>query len=141
MFPWAALVAAIDCHGAQQFPKHAYRGRPGISTRILIAVESAWTLHQPGMLETKISVSARLEPMLRGRSIRIAAGLQLSATAHHLPEAQRAPVEQRAHSLCQYTDCLHNTAYLAAGFPMSTGMIERACRHLGKNRMEVTGIG
>jgi transposase len=37
--PWAALVAAIDCSFAQRFPKPSTRGRPRISTRVLLALE------------------------------------------------------------------------------------------------------
>ena len=38
-FPWAALVAAIDRSFAQRFPKPSTRGRPPISTRVLLALE------------------------------------------------------------------------------------------------------
>jgi hypothetical protein len=38
-FPWAALVAAVDRSFAQRFPKHAMRGRPPVSTRVLLALE------------------------------------------------------------------------------------------------------
>jgi hypothetical protein len=38
-FPWAALVAAIDRSCAQRFPKPTTRGRPPVSTRVLIALE------------------------------------------------------------------------------------------------------
>ena len=38
-FPWAALVAAVDRSFAQRFPKVSTRGRPPISTRVLLALE------------------------------------------------------------------------------------------------------
>jgi len=38
-FPWAALVAAIDRRFAQRFPKPTTRGRPPVSTRVLLALE------------------------------------------------------------------------------------------------------
>ena len=38
-FPWAALVAAVDRSFAQRFPKPTMRGRPPISTRVLLALE------------------------------------------------------------------------------------------------------
>jgi Transposase domain (DUF772) len=38
-FPWAALVAAVDRSFAQRFPKHVMRGRPPVSTRVLLALE------------------------------------------------------------------------------------------------------
>jgi transposase len=37
--PWAALVAAVDCSFAQRFPKPHMRGRPSVSTRVLLALE------------------------------------------------------------------------------------------------------
>jgi len=38
-FPWAALVAAVDRSFAQRFPQLTTRGRPAISTRVLLALE------------------------------------------------------------------------------------------------------
>jgi hypothetical protein len=38
-FPWALLVAAADRSFAQRFPKLTARGRPPVSTRVLLAVE------------------------------------------------------------------------------------------------------
>jgi hypothetical protein len=34
---------------------------------------------------------------------------------------------------------LHYDEYLAKGFPIATGVIEGACRHLVKDRMDLTG--
>ena len=48
-------------------------------------------------------------------------------------------MDQCANYLLKYADFLHYDAYLAAGFPIATGVIEGACRHLVKDRMEVTG--
>ena len=38
-FPWGALVAAADRWFAQRFPKSTARGRPPVSTRVLLALE------------------------------------------------------------------------------------------------------
>ena len=37
--PWAALVAAIDRSFAQRFPNPTRRGRPPVSTRVVLALE------------------------------------------------------------------------------------------------------
>src|SRR5215211_1034676 len=37
--PWAALVAAVDRSFAQRFAKPTMRGRPPVSTRVLLALE------------------------------------------------------------------------------------------------------
>jgi hypothetical protein len=38
-FPWAALIAAVDRSLAQRCPKPTTRGRPPVSTRVLLALE------------------------------------------------------------------------------------------------------
>jgi len=38
-FPWAALVAAVDRSFAQRFPRAGRRGRPPVSTRVVLALE------------------------------------------------------------------------------------------------------
>jgi hypothetical protein len=38
-FPWAPLVAAVDRSFAQRFPRLTTRGRPPVSTRVLLALE------------------------------------------------------------------------------------------------------
>jgi Transposase domain (DUF772) len=39
MFPWAALVAAVDRSFARRFPRLTTRGRPPVATRVLLALE------------------------------------------------------------------------------------------------------
>lgn len=84
-------------------------------------------------------VTTRLAQLLCGRSRHVATGIQRTATARHLPDTQRAPVDQWVNSLRKSADFLHDDAYLAAGFPMATGVIDGACRHLVKDRMALTG--
>jgi hypothetical protein len=38
-FPWKKMVTALDQHTATHFPKQRVRGRPGVSTRVLLALE------------------------------------------------------------------------------------------------------
>ena len=101
--------------------------------------KAARALHPPGAPDAERWVTARLEHLLRGRSQYVAAGMRRSATLRHLTEEQRAPVDQCANYLLKYADFLHYDVSLAAGFPIATGVIEGACRHLVKDRMEVTG--
>jgi hypothetical protein len=48
-------------------------------------------------------------------------------------------VDACANYLLTYAPYLKYNHYLAQGFPIATGVIEGACRHLVKDRMEVTG--
>ena len=62
------------------------------------------------------------------------------ATVQKLFEEKRADVD----SACGYSTArahrMKYDEYLAAGLPIATGMIEGACRHLVKDRLERTGM-
>ena len=51
-FPWAVLVAAVDRSLAQRFPKPTTRGRPPVSTRVLLALE--WLKHELACVDDQI---------------------------------------------------------------------------------------
>ncbi|MDF1593140.1 MAG: hypothetical protein P1P89_16620, partial [Desulfobacterales bacterium] len=53
--------------------------------------------------------------------------------------ADRKPVDACANYLLTYGPYVKYDHYLAKGLPIATGVIEGACRHLVKDRMEVTG--
>jgi hypothetical protein len=76
---------------------------------------------------------------LRGRSSQVAAGLRGSATWRGLGEKERVPLDKCADYLLKYRQFLRYDQYLQAGLPIATGVIEGACRHLVKDRMELTG--
>jgi hypothetical protein len=48
-------------------------------------------------------------------------------------------VECCAHYLREHKDYLAYDRYVEKGLPIATGVIEGACRHLVKDRMDVTG--
>jgi len=62
-----------------------------------------------------------------------------SATRKKLTDKQREPVDTCATYLRNKAPYLKYNRYLAQGFPVATGVIEGACRHLVKDRMEITG--
>lgn len=84
-------------------------------------------------------VSERLLEILRGRSSAVAGGIRRSATKRNLDPKRREPADECADYLLKYKDLLHYDEYLAAGYPIATGVIEGACRHLVKDRMDITG--
>ena len=53
--------------------------------------------------------------------------------------AERKPVDGCADYLLHYRPYLSYDEALAAGLPIATGVIEGACRHLVKDRMNITG--
>jgi hypothetical protein len=84
-------------------------------------------------------VRLRLLEILRGKAGYVAGGMRRSATLRSLLSADRKPVDTCANYLLTYAPYLKYNHYLAQGFPIATGVIEGACRHLVKDRMEVTG--
>jgi hypothetical protein len=140
-------VALVDGNPTQLCLLYAAAAAYGVTLHIVLDLihvlqylwKAAWVLHPKGTPDAETWVTTRLEQLLRGRSPHVAAGMRRSATVRRLTEEQRAPVDQCANYLLKYGDFLHYDAYLAAGFPIATGVIEGACRHLVKDRMEVTG--
>jgi hypothetical protein len=56
-----------------------------------------------------------------------------------LSPEERKPVDTCARYLLNHSQYLRYDQYLAGGMPIATGVIEGACRHLIKDRMDVTG--
>jgi hypothetical protein len=81
----------------------------------------------------------RIEHILRGKAVLVAAGLRRSATRRGLRGSQREHVDRCADYLLKYRAYLRYDVYLAAGFPIASGVIEGACRHLVNDRMAITG--
>lgn len=84
-------------------------------------------------------VSEKLYCVLQGKAGHAAAGIRRSATLKNLSEKSREPIEKCAGYLLKYTPYMRYNLYLKQGFPIATGVIEGACRHLIKDRMDVTG--
>src|SRR5215510_47291 len=100
---------------------------------------AAWAFYPAGDPRAEVWVRKRLLKILRGGSSLVAAGLRRSATLRRLNKQQRAPLDRCANYLLKYRQYLHYDQYLKAGLPIATGVIEGACRHLVKDRMELTG--
>jgi hypothetical protein len=56
-----------------------------------------------------------------------------------MPAKDRKPVDKCATYLLNKSPYLRYDSYLSEGLPIGTGVIEGACRHLVKDRMEITG--
>ena len=82
----------------------------------------------------------RLERILEGDAKGVVAGLRRMATIRGLSGAALREVR----TVCRYLENnLHRMRYdkyLREGYPIATGVIEGACRHLVKDRMERSGM-
>ena len=80
--------------------------------------------------------SKRLQLILEGKSSSVAPGMRRSATLPKLTPQERKPVDPCARYLLNNAKYLKYDDYLKAGFPIATGVIEGACRHLIKDRQD-----
>jgi hypothetical protein len=82
----------------------------------------------------------RLLRILQGEVAGVVKGLRRMASCQELCDSDRKEIE----TVCGYfennADRMRYHAYLAAGYPIATGVIEGACRHVIKDRMEQGGM-
>ena len=65
--------------------------------------------------------------------------MRRSATLPKLTPQEPKPVDTWWIPVLDIYLTMPNTSNMQAGFPMATGVIEGACRHLIKHRMHITG--
>jgi hypothetical protein len=84
-------------------------------------------------------VAAYLFKLLTRPALDVVAGIRQAATLRGLTAKQRRPIEKCAQYLLNNAQYVRYSEFLAQGFPIATGVIEGGCRHLVKDRMEITG--
>jgi hypothetical protein len=85
-------------------------------------------------------VRERCLRVLQGRVAGVIRGLREMATKRDLTAARRKTIAQICAYLEKNRERMHYDAYLAQGYPIASGVIEGACRHLVKDRMERAGM-
>jgi hypothetical protein len=85
-------------------------------------------------------VEERLKRLLEGKVDSVIRGLRYQATQHGLKGPKRKTVRDAADYFERNRDRMKYDAYLAAGYPIGSGVVEGACRHLVKDRLERTGM-
>jgi hypothetical protein len=99
--------------------------------------DAAWCLFPPASPDAGPWVRARAAEVLDGRAPAVAAALR--DTAARLGKTRRTTIARTAGYLDAKAPFLDYPRALAAGWPIATGVIEGACRHLVKDRMDITG--
>jgi hypothetical protein len=102
--------------------------------------KAAYCFHAEGTQEAQAWVTERLRALLLGHDPgHVAAGMRRSATRQNLAAPARKPVDACARYLINNRSWLDCPTALCHGFPISTGVVEGACRYLVKDRMDRTG--
>ena len=102
--------------------------------------DAAWCLFPQASPDAGPWVRARIAALLDGGPAgAAAAAAALRDAAAGRGKARRTTIEKTAAYLQAKAPYLDYPAALAAGWPIATGVIEGACRHLVKDRMDITG--
>jgi hypothetical protein len=107
-------------------------------------LERLWAVahcfHKEGSDEAKGFVEQRLRDLLQGRVGYVIGGLRRRLKVGKLSGQRRQVVRSALEYLGNNKAHMRYDEYLAAGYPIGSGVAEGACRHLVKDRMEQTGM-
>jgi hypothetical protein len=140
-------VALVDGNNHQIDRIRAEATQRGITLPILIDFihvleylwRAAWSFHPEGDPDAETWVNDKALAILNGQASTVAAAIRRKATRHGLTPSERANADRCADYLLNKRDNLDYPTALRKGWPIATGVIEGACRHLVKDRMDITG--
>jgi hypothetical protein len=101
--------------------------------------KAAWSFFDKGEPASGEWVADQARKILHGKARQVAAGIRRRATAYGYSPAERAGADECARYLENKQGYLGYATALAKGWPIATGIIEGACRHIVKDRMDITG--
>jgi hypothetical protein len=101
--------------------------------------KAAYCFYEPGTEKAETWVMNPALALLNGKLSDTAAGMRRSATRRDLSQEARVPVDKCADYLLKNKQRFDYTTALVNGWPIATGIIEGACRHRVKDRMDLTG--
>jgi hypothetical protein len=102
--------------------------------------EAVHLFHDPGSDLALKWMKVLTLGLLSGMGTGVICWLQHLAEQSELPAATRTRLEQIHGYFDRHRDRIHYDQYLAAGYPIASGVIEGACRHVVKDRMERAGM-
>ena len=100
---------------------------------------AAWSFFHEADPAAEKWVCEKALAVLNGQASTVAAAIRRKATTLGLDPRTRHNADRCADYLLAKRDYLNYPQALAAGWPVATGIIEGACRHLVKDRLDLTG--
>jgi len=101
---------------------------------------AAYAFHEEGSTEASRWVMDKLRLLLEGKVGYVIGGLRQSVTKRRLRGRKREAVEKAINYMDNNREFMRYDEYLAKGYPIGSGVVEGACRHLVKDRMELAGM-
>ena len=102
--------------------------------------QAAYVFHDEGSPQAQDWVKKRALHLLQGHVSQVIKGMRQSATKRHLSDQKKKPVEAAAAYFYRNRSHMRYDDYLQRGWPISTGVVEGACKNLVKDRMERSGM-
>ncbi len=135
---WAVL---IDGNNTQIEAVTAEAAGRGITITVIIDFihvleytwKAAWSFFEKGEPAAEEWVAAQARKILHGKASQVAAGIRRRATTYGYSPAERAGAGEAARYLDNKKNYLDYATALANGWPIATGIIEGACRHVPVN--------
>lgn len=101
--------------------------------------KAAWCFHDEGNPAAEAWIRDKATAVLGGQARQVAATIRRQATRQRLGATKRKGADSCANYLTSKSPYLDYPTALERGWPIATGIIEGACRHLVKDRMDLTG--
>ena len=102
--------------------------------------KAAYVFHPEGSPEAREFVRQRMLMLLEGKVGYVIGGLRQMLTKRKLSAAQRRALGKTIDYYQTHRKAMRYDEYIAAGYPIGSGAVEGACKHLVKDRMERSGM-
>jgi len=141
---WIALVDGakhqIDCINAEAKARQVEVSIVCDFVHVLEYLwKAAWSFFAEGAPEAEAWVADKALAVLEGQTAIVAASIRRKATRLGLDPRTRQNADCCADYLLAKREYLDYPQALQQGWPIATGVIEGACRHLVKDRLDLTG--
>ncbi|MFE7753413.1 ISKra4 family transposase, partial [Streptomyces sp. NPDC057428] len=142
--PWLVLVDGAR-HQLDLIEAEARRRDAKIHVLIdfVHVAEYVWTaahaFHPVGSIEAETFAAEKLTAILHGHAARVADEMTAKADTENLAGTKRDSVATCVRYLTGHLDQLRYDTALDTGWPIATGSVEGACRHLIGDRLDITG--
>jgi hypothetical protein len=142
-----AWVALVDGNRDQITAIQAEAATRGVDLPIVIDFvhvveyvwDAAWAFFDKDDPTVEGWVTRMLRNILDGKATAVATEIQEYATRYNFTTAQRKTATRTAAYLSSHAEHLDYPTALTSGWPIATGVIEGACRHLVCDRLDITG--
>jgi len=140
-------VALVDGDRKQIRQIHALARERDITIPIIIDFihvleylwKAAWAFHKEADPKAEQWVHRQAMDVLAGKAAPVARRIRRKANNSELPASKQQQATRCITYLTRNEQYLDYPTALSSGWPIATGIIEGACRHLVKDRMDITG--